>query len=48
MCKIYENMLNNFFLKNILGGHKSFLWGHYYPCFGLLVTFPVGFKECVE
>ena len=25
------------FWKNF-GGHKSFLWGHWYPCFGLLVT----------
>ena len=28
------------FLK-IFGGHESFLWGHWYPCFGLLVTSPV-------
>ena len=25
------------FLKRI-GGHESFLWGHWYPCFGLPVT----------
>ena len=30
--------LNNFW------GHKSFLWGHWYPSFGLLVTSPLGFK----
>ena len=33
-----------FFLKKI-GGHESFLWGHWYPCFGLLVTSPLGFKR---
>ena len=31
-----------FFL--IFGGHKSFLWGHSYSSFGLLVTSPLGFK----
>ena len=35
-----------FFLK-IFGGHESFLWGHWYPCFGLLVTSPLGFKARV-
>ena len=25
------------FLKKIFGGQKFFLWGHWYPCFGLLV-----------
>ena len=25
------------FLKKIIGGHKAFLWGHWYICFGLLV-----------
>ena len=33
-----ENITLNF------GGHESFLWGHWYPCFGLLVTSPLGFK----
>ena len=33
--------------KNIFGGHKSFLWGHCYPCFGLLVTSPLGLKARV-
>ena len=31
-------------------GHQSlllFLWGHWYPCFGLLVTFALGFKARV-
>ena len=26
-------------------GHKSFLWGHWYPCFGLLVTSALGFTD---
>ena len=32
------------FLKPDFGGHKSFLWFHWYPCFGLLVTSSLGFK----
>ena len=32
------------FFKKYFGEHKSFLWGHRYPCFGLLVTSPQGFK----
>ena len=35
-----------FFL--IFGGHMSFLWGHWYPCFGLLVMSALGFKARVE
>ena len=31
-----------FFL--IFGGHKSLLWGYWYPCFQLLVMSPLGFK----
>ena len=34
-----------FFL--FFGGYKSFLWGHWYSCFGLLVTSPLGFKARV-
>ena len=30
------------------GGHKSFLWGHWYPCFGLLVISALGFKARVD
>ena len=33
-----------FFSFQIFGGHGSFLLGHWYPCFGLLVTSPLGFK----
>ena len=29
------------------GGHESFLWGHWYPYFGLLMTSPLGFKARV-
>ena len=32
----------------IFGVHESFLWGHWYPCFGLLVTSPLGFKARVD
>ena len=35
------------FFKKIFGAHESFLWGHWYPCFGLLVTSPLGFKARV-
>ena len=31
----------------ILEEYESFLWGHWYPCFGLLVTSPLGFKARV-
>ena len=36
-----------FFFKHF-GGHMSFLWGHWYPCFGLLVTSALGFKARVD
>ena len=36
---------NNLFL--IYGGHESFLWDHWYPCFRLLVMSPLGFKARV-
>ena len=29
-------------------GHESFLWGHSYPCFGLLVTSSLGYKARVD
>ena len=35
-----------YFLKKFLG-HKSSLWGTWYPCFELLVTSPLGFKTRV-
>ena len=33
---------NNLFFKKKFGGKKSFLCGHWYPCFGLLVTCTLG------
>ena len=32
-------------LFKIFGGRGSFLWGRWYPCFGLMVTSPLGFKS---
>ena len=36
-----------FFLKKIWG-YKSFLWGHWYPCFGPLVMSALSFKARVD
>ena len=36
------------FLKTIFEGHQSFLWGHWYPYFGLLVMSALGFKAWVN
>ena len=33
---------------SIFGGHKSFSWGHWYPCFGLLVMSALGLKDRVD
>ena len=33
-----------FIVLLIHGGHRSFLWGHWYPCAWLLVTYPLCFK----
>ena len=35
------------FFINIFGGHKSFLWGHWYPCIRFLVMSPLGYKARV-
>ena len=35
------------FLILKFGWHKSFWWGHWYSCFRLLVTSPLGFKATV-
>ena len=35
-----------FFFK-VFGGYMSFFGGHWYPCFGFLVTSPLGFKARV-
>ena len=37
-----------FFLAICFVGHDSFFWGHWYHCFGLLVTFALGFKARVD
>ena len=42
---LYDLLKIFFFL--IFEGHESFLWGHWYPYFGLLVTSPLGFKARV-
>ena len=36
-----------FFFFKFLEDMSPFLWGHWYPCFGLLVTSPLGFKARV-
>ena len=38
-----------FVLKVLSVGHihMSYYWGHWYPCFGFLVTSPLGFKARV-
>ena len=35
-----------FFL--IFGGHMSFSWGHWWPCFGPMLTSTLGFKARVD
>ena len=37
----------SFFLL-FFGGHKFFVWGHWYPCFGFLVMSALGFKARVD
>ena len=39
--------LNHVSFLYIFGGHQFFLWGHWYPRFGLLVTSPLSFKARV-
>ena len=36
-----------FFLFKVFGGHTCPFLGHWYPCFGFLVTSPLGFKARV-
>ena len=36
-----------FFLKKIFWRTHVLFWGHWYPCFGFLVTSPLGFKARV-
>ena len=51
VCK--PNLLLNadycgFSFKKILENTGPFLWGHWYPCFGLLVTSALGFQAIVD
>ena len=39
-------LLEGFLFQTIFGGRESLLWGHWYPCFELLVT-SLGFKARV-
>ena len=41
MHKYYQCL---FFLSKSFGGHQSFLWCHWYPCFGPLVMSALSFK----
>ena len=48
VCQIQQYLSHSariFFF--FFGGHESFLWGHWYPCFGFLVMSPLGFKARV-
>ena len=44
----FRQHLSFYLFFKIFGGHESFLWGHWYPCFGLLVTSPLCFKARVS
>ena len=43
-----QNVLVLFSFFEVFGRHKSFSWGHWYPCFGLLVMSALGFKARVD
>ena len=47
--KIKENYMNNPAPPSdcVFGGHMSLFWDHWYPCFGFLVTSPLGLKARV-
>ena len=46
ICQVWQRCSESlfFFLKKTFGGHKSFLWGHWCPCYGLLVMSSLSFK----
>ena len=46
--KTVANYSAYLFFFQIFVGHMSFLWGYWYPCFGLLVTSALGFKTRVD
>ena len=43
---LHSYRLHLVFFKMFVG-HKSFVWDHWYPCFGLVVMSPIGFKARV-
>ena len=45
--EIILNGTQRIFFENF-GGHQSFLWGHWYPCFGCLVMSALSFKASVD
>ena len=49
MSNPYAALIQGYFVCFFLnfGEHKSFLWGHWYPCFGLPVMSPLGSKARV-
>ena len=46
--RLFDFNYSTTFIFLVFGGHESFLWGHWYPCFGLLMTSPLGFKGRVD
>ena len=47
-CTSNDNYRLFFSFFKVFGGHMSFFWGHWYPCFGFLVMSPLGFKARVS
>ena len=47
-CKGWMIFFFFVFFYKIFGGHMSFSWGHWYPCFRLLMTSALGFKARVD
>ena len=46
---IYKKVVVFFiYFFKVFGRHMSFFWSHWYPCFGFLVTSPLGFIARVE
>ena len=48
VCTILHHIASYFNCLKKIGGHKFFLWGHWYPCFGLLLTSALGLKARVD
>ena len=42
-----KEVFRNLFFKSFLTDTRVLFWGHWYPCFGFLVTSPLGFKAKV-